>query len=485
MKNRHSLDLRMRWTALPLFWMVCSGCVSVPDAGEMRQIRAEKSAYRLNEPAKNAPASDFPQLSGNLSLREALSAAMEFNLTLQQERQERELARGRIQQSYAEVLPSLDLSADYLRRDREMGSTQNGSYNPTRYEDQYSAGLKLTQPLFNGHVGPALRSGRLYRQWVETGIRQAEEDVRYEVTRAYYTALLSAHLLEVNVAALETAERQLADTKARRSQGMASNYDELRAQVEVSNFRAQVLQARNHKDVARTALFRLIGASPESTVTLTDSIPMVTEEIPLNQALATALECRADLAEAEYAVRMQQESVNNTRGRYLPEISGYALQEWANPDPHDSSSDVWGDEWQAGVQANLPLFDGLDRRGALLQERAKLKQAEVALQDTEEKVFSQIRQLVLSLKTAEEFANSQSQNLETAREALRLVETGLNEGQNTPVEVMDARQALTTASANYYQSIFDHAMARVSLQKAMGLLAADALPDSPVLSAGE
>ena len=97
------------------------------------------------------------------------------------------------------------------------------------------------------------------------------------------------------------------------------------------------------------------------------------------------------------------------------------------------------------------------------------------MRDAEEQVISEVRQLALSLKTAKEFAISQSRNLETAREAVRLVETGMREGQNTPVEVMDARQALTTASANYYRSLFDHAITWAALQKAMGTLASDNL----------
>jgi outer membrane protein TolC len=100
-------------------------------------------------------------------------------------------------------------------------------------------------------------------------------------------------------------------------------------------------------------------------------------------------------------------------------------------------------------------------------------------------VVSEIRQLVLSLETAEEFAESQSRNLETAKEALRLVEVGLREGENSQVEVMDARQALTTASANYYQSIFDHALVRLRLQRAMGTLSDGPLPDKPVLGEKE
>ena len=462
---------------------LAAGCVGVPDATQMRAVRAEAADRRLADLAQKATTDSGVYLSGPLLLWEAVALAQGYNRPLQQERVGREIARGRIQASYSEALPALDLTGSYVRRDEEMGTTlSTGEYVPTRLQDQYGTGLKLTQPLFNGRIGAALRAARLYSEWTEASIRAATESVQRETIRAYYAAVLSEHLLEVNQTALETAERQLENTQARRRQGMASNYDELRAQVEVSNFRAQVLQARNDKDVAYTALYRLMGASPESAVDLVDDVPLVAEAVSFAAAARTALERRADLAEAEYALRMQRESVAAAKGRYLPEVSGYVSQAWANPDPHESTRDEWGDEWQAGVQVSLPLFDGLDRRGTLIQERAKLRQLEIALRDAEERTVSEIRQGVLSLKTAEEFAYSQSRNLETAQEALRLVEAGLKEGQNSPVEVMDARQALTKAAANYYQSIFAHALARVSLQQAMGLMSPDVLPDAPVLN---
>ena len=477
----------MRWQRLaalmaPVALMVSSGCVSVPDAGRMREIRAEAAERRLEDLAEQRTTDSGVYLSGPLLLWEAVTMAQHYNRTLQQERGGREIARGRIEASWAEALPTLNLTGNYTRLDEPGRATQpDGSSYVTRPDDLYSIGLRVTQPLFNGRIGAALRASRLYREWTEASIRVATETVLRETIRVYYRAVLSEHLLEVNQTALKTAERQLEEARARRRQGMASNFDELRAQVEVSNFRAQVLQARNERDVAYTALYKLMGASPESEVELVEDIPLVIEEITFAEAVRVALEHRADLAVAEYALRLQDESVAVARSRYLPEVSLYAAQTWANPDPHHQSQAEWGDEWQAGVQASLPIFDGLNRRGMLTQERARRQQLAVALRDAEEQAVSVIRQAVLSLKTAEEFAHSQSQNLETAREALRLVEAGLKEGQNTPVEVMDARQALTKASANYYQSIFDHAMARVTLQQAMGMLSLDALPDGPVL----
>ena len=479
--------LEKRWTlaaALALAGLL-GACVGVPDEGQMRAVRAAAAERRLEELAEKASSEDLVYLAGPLLLSEAVALALGYNRTLAQEAEGAEIARGRILESYGEALPAVAFSGAFVRRDEELGTTgSDGEYRATRLRDQTTAGLRATQPLFNGRIGAALRAARLYEAWSRAGLRVAGERVVYEVVRAYYEAVLSSHLLGVNLSALETAQAQLEDARARRRQGMASNYDELRAEVEVANFQAQALQARNAKDVAYTALYRLMGASPESAAELVEEVPFVPETIGFAAALGVALENRADLLEAEYALRLQRESVAAARGRYWPEVSAYAAQTWANPDPHQSTRKEWGDEWQAGVQASWAVFDGFARRGALVQERARLRQRELALLDAEERAASEIRQAVLSLKTAEEFARSQSRNLETAREALRLVQAGQREGRNAAVEVIDARRALTQASGNYYQSLFSHAMARVALQRAMGLLLDGGLPDKPVLPGG-
>jgi outer membrane protein TolC len=51
--------------------------------------------------------------------------------------------------------------------------------------------------------------------------------------------------------------------------------------------------------------------------------------------------------------------------------------------------------------------------------------------------------------------------------------TGYREGVNTEVEVVDARSSLTEARGNHYRALFDHCMARLSLEQATGLLGKD------------
>ena len=115
----------------------------------------------------------------------------------------------------------------------------------------------------------------------------------------------------------------------------------------------------------------------------------------------------------------------------------------------------------------------MGREGELIAAKARLKQREIELKSVEEDVFLDVRQALLNLKNADEYVESQQLNLQHAEEGLRLAMTGYREGVNTEVEIVDARSALTEARGNYYKALFDHSMARLSLDQARGLLGKD------------
>ena len=107
-------------------WLACglAGCLGVPDAREMRELRAESAERRLDDLAEKTTTDSGVYLSGPLLLWEAVALAQGYNRPLQQERLGREIARGRVAASYAEALPALALTGDYVRRDEELGTTR-------------------------------------------------------------------------------------------------------------------------------------------------------------------------------------------------------------------------------------------------------------------------------------------------------------------------------------------------------------------------
>jgi len=451
-------------------WLA-SGCVSQAPVvtGEMYASRGP--AYQSWRQPHESQADREAFLQGELSIEDAIKVALTHNKSLQATLEEQEVARGRVVESYSEVLPQVNATAAYTRLDEVTSFDVAGQRVSFGAVDDYSFGLRVRQPLFRGGATrAALRAARAFRSLTDERVRGAIQATVHDVASAYYETLLAQHLYAVSEDAVRSAQMQLDNVKRKRDEGVAPEYDVLRAQVEVSNFRAEMIQRRNRIHLAKTRLFNKMGVSQRSDVTLSGKLTYRPVEPILEEAIRVAYKNRPDLSQAELGIRLQNEALRVAKSRYWPKLDAVFGQRWTRPDPHSPMTIDWGDAWQTGIVAEWPLFDGLQREGRIIQERAMLKQRKTELLSTEERIQLEVQQAILSLRDADEFVESQLLNLERAKEALRLVEALYREGISTEVEVTDARAALTRAMGLYYQAIYAHTIADLNLQLATGTL---------------
>jgi len=472
-----------------LLCFVQAGCMA-PRArtfSDVSRRRAEAFARWRDTTGQEA----LPRLDGELTAADAVNLALRYNPTLQQVVQEKRKAEGRLWEAYAEGLPSVDLSADYARLD-EISTINIGTESfAVGAKDNWSYKVEVTQPLFKGGSVPlAIKGAKIYRYLNDEAVRQAVQDSVLAVVRAYDDVLLAGRLYEVQEQSLEFAERNLKDVRARREAGVAIRYDELRAEVEVSNVRADMIRERNALRRAWTVLFRAMGVSQKSEVTLVDRLEYVPLDMSFEDAVEIAFSNRPELYQREFDVQLQDTLLRVLHTRYWPSLEAWGWLQWAKPDPHDSTHIGWDRQWQAGLRLTWALFDGMRREGQIIQQKAVLRQSEIALSDTEQQVLEEVKNAVLSLDDARELVESQRLNLAQAEEALRLVQIGSQQGVNTALEVLDARAALTRTSGLYYEALHAHAVARLAFQRAVGLLgpqpgAADVPKEGPPIGVVE
>jgi len=364
------------------------------------------------------------------------------------------------------------LTADYLRLDKVSSLTIPGGPTITMGDvDNYSVGLRVTQPVFaGGAIIANINAGKLFSLLTDETTRAAVQDLVYAATHSYYDVLLNQHLSEISADAVRSAKAHLDSVKQRRQGGVASDFDVLRAEVELSNFQAELIQNKNAINVAKANLLKVMGVSQDSDVTLSDELVYVPSDMTMEHAVEVAYSNRPDLFGRQFDIKYQKELLKIARSRYWPSISGYYDNTWSEPDPHNRMEIEWGHLWQAGITATLPIFDGLSREGEMIAQKARVKQAQINLIDAEETALFELTKAQLSIDDAQEFVESQRLNLTRAEEGLRLAEVGYKEGTNTQVEMIDAQAALTTARVNYYQAIYSHIIAKLDLQKAMGTL---------------
>lgn len=449
------------------------GCMSddVADtSASIKQELADRVENRTRSRADAVSASptaatdDLPVISGNLSLDDAIKLAMANNRSLKTAYLTRFEAEGLILQAYAGAMPNATASSSARQALPDDGNA-----------DTYSVGVEVTQPLWrSGSVAAGLRYAKLYAASTDFTIREHVQATVYDVASQYMGVLLRQHLVQVYEAADAVSERLLKTAKSRRQQGTVSDYEVLRAEVEVANTNAELINGRNALQSSRVALFQTLGVSQESQVEFAGELEYSAEAYDLAAASAKAAVERPDIARAQAALHMAEERINVVKSEYGPSADAFAGGDYSNIGNFErGENDDWNDEWTIGAKVSLTLFDGFERRGKLIEAKSKRDQAAESLRDTEDKAHVQVVNALLQLKYADELFNSQKKNIELAKEALRILEAGSSRGRNTQIEVLDARSALTEAMGAYYRAVHAQGLARLAIRHAMGTLSPD------------
>ena len=447
-----------------------AGCVSSEEFYEEVSLSRD-SAYQQWKSRKEHRERSETYISGKLSMEDCLKLTLVNNKTLQRVVQEKEIARGERLKSYSAILPTVGLSGDYTRLDEVSSFNIGGRKVMMGDVDNYSAALKVTQPFFaGGAIIAKINAGKLFSLLTDQTVRAAVQDVIYEAEHCYYDVLLNQHLCQISADAVRSAQAHLDSVKQRRQGGVASDFDVLRAEVELSNFQAELIQNKNAINISKAKLLKVMGVSQNSDFALLDELDYSCSKVTMEQAVEIAYCSRPDLFGRQLDIKYQKELLKIARSRYWPVVNGFYDNIWSRPDPHRSMDIEWGRKWQAGVMATLPIFDGFAREGEIIQQKARFKQAQIDLIDAEETTLFELTKAQLSIENAEEFVESQRLNLTRAKEGLRLAEVGYKEGINTQVEMIDAQAALTKARAFYYQSVYSHLIAKLDLRKAMGTI---------------
>lgn len=429
-------------------------------------------------PALPTPAradAGLPVITGPLSLQDALKLALQYSVPLRRAREDQEIARGRRKEAWSEALPKASLTGQYDRLDQEFTVDFDGPGGEPpvnfTYLDNYGVGLTVEQPLFRaGRAVAAIRAAQYYDLFTDETLRLAVQQTLFDATRAYYYAMLTREQVRVLEASLQLAEAQFRDVETKRKFGVASEFNVLRADVEVSNAKAQLIRARNDQDFAWSDLFRVLGVSQGSSVELTQTLERDSVVPLFGESRDLAFENRPEIAAAGLTVKLQEQRLKSLRSEYWPAFDAFYALRYAKPDPVNTFVYDWGSTWSAGIVMRWNLFDGMRREGILIQEKARQRQYELDWLDTVERTTQEVRQATDAIENALEALRAQDKTLSQAQEGLRLAEVGFREGTLDQVAVLDARTALTSAQLLYFRSLYDFHVAKLYLARVTGTL---------------
>jgi outer membrane protein TolC len=365
---------------------------------------------------------------------------------------------------------------------------------PFGRKNTFRLGLTFSQNLYSGgRIGAQREVAALGHESAGHTLTTARGQLLYEVTQAYYDAVLSDRLVSIAAATLEQAGETLRQTQVGFEAGTQPEFEVLRARVTRDNQSPVLIRQRANRAIAFLRLKQLLELPVDYPLALADSLAdealppptafaerVVAVESTLREAEKTntlletnvPLPERTAIVEAATTVRLREASLKLVEAQKKPSVSlNSSYGRIAYPD--DLLPTFNRSNWTIGASMSVPIMTGGRQGGDEAVAIAELAQARLQRQQVEELAALDTRSAWAELVAARVAWEATAGTIQQAQRAFQIANVRFTNGVSTQLELSDARLSLQQAEANRAQAARDLQVARAHVAL---------LPNLPVAS---
>ena len=418
--------------------------------------------------------------SGKLSLREAVSRAVDYNLgaiglsqAVRQSRGQARVARSsllpNLNANLSENVQQLNLATVGLRFSSPLPSFSIPSVvGPFNFFDLRAT---LSQTVFDITALNNYRSAKEVSRANEFTAEDARDLVVLAVAGAYVQVIASKAKVDSARAQLDTANTLFKQTSEQRNVGLVAQVDVNRSQVQALTQQQRLLSLQNDLAKQKINLARLTGLPPTDTYDISDDVPYApAPAITVEAAIREALEQRSDLKAAEAQVRAAERARSAARAERLPSVSVSADYGVIGVNPSQSH----GTFTVVGT-IRVPIWQGGRTEGSIEQAEAALIERRAELEDIKGRIESEVRNAYSDLQAATNQVDLSLKNISVSQQNLDLTRQRFEAGVSDNLEVVQSQESVATARLDYINGVFAHNLAKLSLARAIGRVA-ESLP---------
>ena len=416
----------------------------------------------------------LPAYSDTIDLDSAIAIAMKYNEQIQISILEGAQAYERVREARATGLPRIDLSVSYDRNWLLPSLVFNGNSVKLGSENNISAILNLQQSLFSGgRVSGVRQLAQLDRAAVKEIHNQMHQEVIFLVENAFYELLVARELEAVAVLALKNARTNLDQVQALRDAGRSSQYDFLRASVQVSEAIADSIRTQNSALLAKMGFKDIIGMDLNRSVEFVGEFRTQTGLAleQLEPLIEKALSERPDLLKLGYRIQQQKANIAVEKAERMPNISIVASgQSQLQSDSFDAGEGEWRKNWGTGIVLQMSIFDGMRTSARVAQAKNGMQKIELEKRRLERLIRLEVEQNWLRWHEINARMKMQEESVIQAENGLEIAESRYQSGAGTQLEVLNAQLALVQSRTGIALAKRDRALSLILLERAVGIL---------------
>ncbi len=410
-----------------------------------------------------------------LNLDEAVALALSENPTVKIADMEVERYDYVKRQTWGNLLPQISAAGQYTRsivKSEMRGGISFGADNTFAFTGD------VTLPLFAPQIYRTLKLNRAQMESAVESARSARIDLVAEVKKAFYNILLAEQSLAVLRESERTVKQTVDETDLKYRNGLASEYDLLTAQVQLSNLKPTILQTENSIKVAQLMLKMYLSLPEEVEIDVKGELDAMRDAVFAGtDDLSTDTQENSSIRQLDLQYEQLKRQLKVANASRLPSLAAFGQASYtgndmepfmAMPGKDDNGKYFWTHPISVGVQLSVPIFAGLTKMNQSRSIRNQIAQLDLQRSYARRQVDVQVRNAINSLLTAREQMFSQEVTVRQAEKAYGISETRYNAGAGTMLELNTAQLTLTQARLNYSQAIYDYLSAKAEYDRIVG-----------------
>ena len=415
------------------------------------------------------------QTALTLTLEQALEIALSESPTIKVAEQEIEIKRYAKQETYASLYPRFDATAQYQRvlAKQTMSMDFGGQTQTIKVgsDNSFNGGITGSMPIVNAQLWESLKVSVADVVLAVEKARSSQIDMIEQVSQAYFSVLLAKESLVVYQRVYDNAVENNKNIKKRYEVGSVSEYDFISSNVSVQNAIPNVIEAQNSVVLALWQLKALLGIDLNKNIDVAGSL--ADYEAQMNYAHTIDqldLSKNSTLKQLNIQEGMLESALKITKLANVPTLSinaAYLYTALGN-DGKFFQAKAWNPYSYAGVQLNIPIFAGNQRRAATRQAKLNLSNLQLQRENAERQLRVAVVNSLNNMQTNVKKFSAAAATVSQAQRGYDIAVKRYEVGRGTLVDVDNSQLQLTQAELGRNSAVYNFLVAKISLDKILG-----------------
>jgi outer membrane protein len=421
-----------------------------------------------------------------LNLKESIDFALDNNVDSKNAKLEILASKAVIGENLARGLPQINGNFDFTYNMAipivflpNQGPFANPDIDadviPARFgvDFQSALGVRVDQMIFDGSFFVGLQASRTLKRLTEFDQKKTEIDVVENIKKAFYTALVNEERKKLVMANLNRLEQLQKETEALYREGFAEKLDVSRIKVQVNNLKSELDKINTVSLLSLDLLKLQMGLPMNYQVIIEETLQDLELDLKFKELMEMEGYQRIEIDQINTNIDLVKLNIKNFQVQYIPQINGFLTMQRSGAALDFSNvfnSSNWFTAAFMGVNMKIPVFDGFLKKNRIQQNRVQLHQLENQKNFMLDNISYELRRSKLNLTNSLKTLAVQEENKALALEVFQMTKIKYEEGVGSNLEVVEADSSLKEAESNYFSALYDALIAKVDLEKALGIL---------------